>query len=135
MLTGNTLTGQRSADSSVSLINKVRRGGRSMRAILTVCGVALVTGCAIMPLVGRGLAADDKPVQPLSAKELGKEWRYPGTGIDKDSKGDKFIWEFSGPIGAELKNLDRTTMQFGQPKASFEDVWNCYAGKCGYDKK
>src|SRR5262249_32975778 len=105
-----------------------------MRAVLTVCGVALVTGFALMPLVGREATADDKPAQPLSAKELGKEWRYPGTGNDKDSKGDKFIWEYSGPW-TELKNLDRTTMQIGQPKASYEDVWNFYAGKCGYARK
>lgn len=106
-----------------------------MRKTLVGYCVVLVAIVVSVSFTGRVVTADDKGAKPLSARELGKEWRYPGTGNDADIKGDKFVWEYWGPLGQELKNLDRTTMQFGQPKASFEDVWNFYSGKCGYDKK
>jgi hypothetical protein len=98
----------------------------------------VVLSLALSPFVNRSVSADDKPARTDSAKELGKTWRYPGTSNDaeiKDASDPRWVWEYFGPLGENLKNLDRTTMQFSKPKASFEDVWNFYAGKCGYPKK
>jgi hypothetical protein len=100
----------------------------------------VLCGCAVLGLAlvaaGPRTTAEDKPA--ASAKELGKAWRYPGTSTDaeiKDAKDPRWVWEYSGPLGEKLKNLDRTTMQLSRPKAAFEDVWNFYAGKCGYPHK
>jgi hypothetical protein len=103
-----------------------------------LCVLVAVLGLALAPAGRRSVTADDKPAPAVSAKELGKGWRYPGTSNDaeiKDAKDPRWVWEYSGPLGEKLKNLDRTTMQLSKPKASFEDVWNFYAGKCGYPKK
>jgi hypothetical protein len=100
-------------------------------------GGLVVVGLVLALPAGRTVTADDKPAA-TSAKDLGKSWRYPGTSNDaeiKDAKDPRWVWEYSGPIGEKLKNLDRTTMQLCRPKAKFEDVWNYYAGKCGFTNK
>lgn len=109
-----------------------------MRSVLCGCGAVAVLGLALSLFSNRCVTAADTPGRADSAKELGKTWRYPGTSNDaeiKDSSDPRWVWEYSGPLGEKLKNLDRTTMQFSRPKASFEDLWNFYAGKCGYPKK
>lgn len=101
-----------------------------------LCCWCAVLGLALTPACHRATADDKGPA--ASAKELGKAWRYPGTGNDaeiKDAKDPRWVWEYSGPMGAKLKNLDRTTLQLCRPRAAFEDVWNFYAGKCGFTNK
>src|SRR5205823_12681923 len=103
-------------------------GGRVMRKLLSCWGA--VVGLAVGPVAGHRATADDKG-PAASAKELGKAWRYPGTGNDagiKDAKDPRWVWEYSGPLGEKLKNLDRTTLQLCRPKAAFGNVWNFYAG-------
>ena len=97
-----------------------------MGRLLYLCGAVVAFGLTVCPFVNRGVMADEKPAKADSATELGKSWRYPGTENDV---------EMSGPLGEKLKNLDRTTLQFSKAKASFGDVWNFYAGKCGYRNK
>lgn len=97
-----------------------------MGKVLSLCGAVVALGLTVCPLINRRVMADDKPARTDSATELGKAWRYPGTENDI---------EVSGPLGEKLKNLDRTTLQFSKAKASFGDVWNFYAEKCGYRSK
>jgi hypothetical protein len=117
---------QVSADGDVAIMNAARKGDRSGFGYKFVqisrAGVTKVAGVPV-------------DVKPMTAEEFGKEWRYPGTGNEADKHGDEWIWEFTGPIDKPLKNLNRTSLQFSQPKATFEDVWNHYAGKCGYTEK
>jgi hypothetical protein len=94
-----------------------------MRLVFCACGVSVVLALAVSPYAYRSVMAGDKSGRAESAKELGKTWRYPESSNDI---------EVGGPLGEKLKNLDRTTMQFSKPKASFEDVWNFYAAKCGF---
>jgi hypothetical protein len=97
-----------------------------MGKVLCLSGTVVALGLIVCPLVNGSVMADDKRAQTDSAKELGKAWRYPGTGNDI---------EVSGPLGEKLKNLDRACLQFSKAKASFGDVWNFYAEKCGYPGK
>jgi hypothetical protein len=97
-----------------------------MGKMLYVCAATVALALTLCPLVNRRVMADEKSARADSATELGKTWRYPGTENDI---------EVSGPLGEKLKNLDRTTVQFSKAKASFADVWNFYAGKCGYKSK
>jgi hypothetical protein len=109
-----------------------------MRCTFLGIGGLILTGLALASIVNRSLSADDKTVRTDSAVELSKTWRYPGTSNDaeiKHASDPRWVWEYTGPIAGKLKNLDRTTMQFSKPKARFEDAWNYYAGKCGYDNK
>jgi hypothetical protein len=110
-----------------------------MRSVLYGFGAVTVLGLALSLFSNRSATAADTPDRAESAKELGKTWRYPGTSNEgpeiKSSSDPRWVAEYSGPLGEKLKNLDRTTLQFIRPKASFADVWNFYAGKCGYPKK
>jgi hypothetical protein len=114
-------------DGDVAIMNTAKKGGKSGFSYKIVqisrAGVSKVAGIAI-------------DAKPMTAEEFGKQWRYPGTGNEADKKGDDWVWEFTGPVDEKpLKNLNRTSLQMSQPKASFDDVWNFYAGKCGYTEK
>jgi hypothetical protein len=106
-----------------------------MRKLLYVASSVIAVAVVLRLSVGGHAPAADSPTKPISAKELGKEWRYPGTGNESAKEGDQWVWEFTGPIDKPVKDLDRASLQFSQPKASFEEVWNFYAGKCGYGQK
>jgi hypothetical protein len=73
---------------------------------------------------------DDKPAEPTSASKISQEWLYPGA-----EDWNRGPYAVSGPVDPKQKNLDLTSMRFAKTKASFEDVWNYYAGKCGFEKK
>jgi hypothetical protein len=103
-----------------------------MRRVLLGCGLLVIVGIALSNLIPAMSRAEAQPAKPLSARALGKEWRYPGLSNDATVKIEdpNWVYETWGPA-----NQDRTSMQFAQPKADFERVWNFYAGKCGYAGK
>ena len=78
-----------------------------MRKWLFVCCSVIAVAVLLKTSVGRHVTADEKPAKTLSAKELGKVWRYPGTGNEPDKNGDQWVWEFNGTSVDDPSHLNR----------------------------
>ena len=92
------------------------------RYIVSMLALAGVAGVGSLVLVG---AQAKTPVKAGSAGEIASAWRY------NPEEAKETNWQGANPKGSDMLYAAVGRLH----GASFDEAWNFYAKKCGYDKK
>jgi hypothetical protein len=98
----------------------MRNLGRRSGTVIVAVGLVVGTTYALFG------AADKEPAETRMAKEIAKEWRF----VDQGAKDAHFV-------GIAPQDSQRLYTETGAwtSGASFEEIWNFYARKCGSDRR